>query len=39
MTTRREFTKTISIGSFGALALGATSCVTGDDKSEKTVWS
>jgi N-acetyl-gamma-glutamylphosphate reductase len=26
MTTRREFTKTISIGSFGTLLLGAASC-------------
>ena len=39
MTSRREFTKIISIGSFGTLALGATSCVSGDKKqSESVVW-
>jgi predicted dehydrogenase len=32
MTSRRDFTKIISIGSFGTLALGATSCVSNNEK-------
>jgi predicted dehydrogenase len=38
MTTRREFTKTVSIGSMGALVLGAAACATGEKKDEKVVW-
>lgn len=39
MTSRRDFTKIISIGSFGTLALGATSCVSNDKKqNESVVW-
>ncbi len=39
MTSRRDFTKIISIGSFGTLALGATSCVGNDKKqTEPVVW-
>jgi len=34
MTSRRDFTKIISIGSFGTLALGGTSCI-GNDKKQK----
>jgi hypothetical protein len=32
MTSRREFTKTISIGSFGTLMLGAASCASKEKK-------
>lgn len=38
MTSRREFTKTISIGSVGALALGASYCSTSEKENEKVVW-
>ncbi len=38
MTTRREFTKTISIGSAGTLILGAASCAPGEEKTENVVW-
>ncbi len=38
MTSRREFTKTISIGSVGALVLGSASCTPGEKKNEKVVW-
>lgn len=39
MTSRRDFTKIISIGSFGTLALGATSCFNNDKKqTEPVVW-
>jgi predicted dehydrogenase len=38
MSTRREFTKTVSIGSMGALVLGAAACATGEKKDEKVVW-
>jgi predicted dehydrogenase len=38
MTSRREFTKTISIGSMGALVLGTAACAPGEKKDEKVVW-
>jgi predicted dehydrogenase len=39
MTSRREFTKTISIGSAGTLALGAISCTSNDKKqTESVIW-
>ncbi len=38
MTSRREFTKIISIGSIGTLALGASSCTSNDKKAEPVIW-
>jgi predicted dehydrogenase len=38
MTSRRDFTKTISIGSMGALVLGTAACAPGEKKNEKVVW-
>lgn len=39
MISRREFSKIISIGSFGTLVLGATSCVSNEKKqTEPVVW-
>jgi len=39
MISRRNFTKIISVGSFGTIALGATSCVNNNKKeSEHVVW-
>jgi predicted dehydrogenase len=38
MTSRREFTKTLSIGSVGTLVLGATACVNNEQKTEAVVW-
>ncbi len=38
MTSRRDFTKTISIGSVGALVLGSAACAPGEKKNEKVVW-
>jgi predicted dehydrogenase len=39
MTSRRDFTKIISLGSFGTLTLGATSCMSNTKKeTEKIVW-
>jgi predicted dehydrogenase len=38
MTSRRDFTKTISIGSVGTLILGAASCSRDEKQDKKVVW-